>query len=214
MAVVDWDALDELQCRLQEPEDNGFTFPSVMWTHDEVAGYLNQRQQRFLSDTLLLGSETTIACTAHQQRHALPNDTIAIIVAAWIDATSGRPYPLGRGDHWEADHGEPLWELTPGLPLLFNDAEVRQGEIMVLPPPVLPGEVHLVYVGLPAVLGSLLASEIFTVPDEYVPAVMYGVMADMLGKVGEAHDPGRAAYCESRYAEGVEAAKLLLTGGV
>jgi hypothetical protein len=38
-------------------------------------------------------------------------------------------------------------------------------------------------------------------------------MADMLSKEGEAQDPQRAEYCESRFSEGVELAKLFFAGG-
>jgi hypothetical protein len=54
--------------------------------------------------------------------------------------------------------------------------------------------------------GSLM-----TLPDEFVVPLKYGAMADMLTKVSRVQDV-RAQYCESRYAMGVEIAKLLLGG--
>ena len=52
----------------------------------------------------------------------------------------------------------------------------------------------------------------FTVPDECVPAIKWGVIADMLSKIGRAHDPERAAWAEQQYQEGVEATKIILRG--
>jgi len=52
----------------------------------------------------------------------------------------------------------------------------------------------------------------FTVSDDFCAAIKYGVLADMLSKVGRGQDPVRAAYCESRYQEGVEAAAVILAG--
>lgn len=47
-----------------------------------------------------------------------------------------------------------------------------------------------------------------TIPSEYWPAIKWGTIADMLSKIGRAYDPGRAAYAESRYQEGVAASRL------
>jgi len=46
------------------------------------------------------------------------------------------------------------------------------------------------------------------VPGNFVPYIKYGTMADMLSKEGEAHDEDRAKYCEGRFTEGIELAKM------
>ena len=48
--------------------------------------------------------------------------------------------------------------------------------------------------------------------DMFNHAIKYGVMADMLTKIGRAQDVTRATYCEARYQEGIEAAAILLAG--
>jgi hypothetical protein len=52
----------------------------------------------------------------------------------------------------------------------------------------------------------------FSIPDEFLPALKWGVIADMLKKVGRAQDLARAEYAENRYTEGVEAARIMLRG--
>lgn len=59
---------------------------------------------------------------------------------------------------------------------------------------------------------SLPIAFTLTSPNDFTPAIKYGVLADMLTKVGRGQDLIRAAYCESRYQEGVEAAKIMLAG--
>lgn len=49
-------------------------------------------------------------------------------------------------------------------------------------------------------------------PIEFSSVIKYGVMADMLAKVGRGQDLTRAAYCESRFQEGIEAIKLAISG--
>lgn len=61
-------------------------------------------------------------------------------------------------------------------------------------------------------MGFTIVGVVFEVPDEFVPVIKWGTMADMLNKVGRAQDTSRGAFCESRYQQGVEAAKLILQG--
>jgi len=49
-------------------------------------------------------------------------------------------------------------------------------------------------------------------PADFCPYIKWGVLADMLKKDGPAHDMPRSAYCEMRFGEGVELAKILLRG--
>jgi hypothetical protein len=53
----------------------------------------------------------------------------------------------------------------------------------------------------------------FTVPDELVPTVKYGVLADLLSKVGPTQNLPLAARCEARWQEGYEIAKLIAQEG-
>lgn len=50
------------------------------------------------------------------------------------------------------------------------------------------------------------------VTQDFTPAIKWGVIADMLSKVGRGQDLTRAAYAESRYREGVEAVAIILAG--
>lgn len=215
MSVTDRSVLASLQRRVLEPDDLGVTWPSGLWTRVEVVGYLNQRQHRFLRDTLLLGAHTQLDTIPNISRQALPDDWIATIRVGWKDAVTGRLIGLPRGETFEADHGLPDWPRTLGTPVEFSEIESPNLEIALIPAPVDAGIIDLLYVGLAGVLGAdPTADELFTVPDVFVPALLYGVLADMLGKVGRAHDPERATYCEGRFREGVEVARFLLSGGI
>jgi hypothetical protein len=211
--VTDQALLGQVQRKVIEPDDLGMTWPSGLWTRDEVVGFLNQRQNRFLVETLLLGSHAVIPAVPHQARQVLPDDCVAILRIAWKDV-SGQVIALERGDYWEADHGLDRWAITPGVPRLALDGEAGRQEVVLVPPPDDVGQIDLTYVGLPAVLGNIAFAELITLPDIFVPALMYGVLADMLSKVGRGQDLARAQYCEERYQEGLEAAKILLGGGV
>jgi hypothetical protein len=50
--------------------------------------------------------------------------------------------------------------------------------------------------------------QLLPIPANLAWAVKYGIMSDMLSKEGEAQDTKRAKYCESRFNEGIELAKM------
>jgi hypothetical protein len=81
-----------------------------------------------------------------------------------------------------------------------------------MPAPTVAGELTILCVALAGILDGL--GEIWTVPYEFVPAIKYGIMADMLNKVGRALWSTKARYCELRYQEGVMAATLLMESGI
>ena len=100
---------------------------------------------------------------------------------------------------WESDYGRSQWYLTE---------EIATKQFSLVPSPLTGGVLHL----FAALVGNVLDGTglELTVPDECEPYLMYGVLADMFGKQGRAYDQPRAAYCETRYDEGVQLAQALL----
>lgn len=203
--------LSEVQQHLVEPTvDGGATFGSGLWTVTEVIGYFNQRQYRFLKDTQILLTRAALPTTPNVNRQPYPSDWIVTSHASW-QATDGSFVEIPRGDTWEADHAILDWPQNGAQrPALRTDAEVPTLQIQLIPAPNVSGTVWILYVALSTLLSN--TGQLFTVPDEFVPAIKWGVIADMLSKVGRAFDPVRAEYAQSRYDEGVEAAKIMLAG--
>jgi hypothetical protein len=212
LAVTDQNVLNECQYALIETPNNGASWGSGLWTTSEVINYLNQRQFDFLKRTALLMARATLNTIPQEVRQALPSDWITTQRVAWLDAGTNLITEVPRGDGWEADHGIPTWpyDNAPGPPLLYTDGEVPNLQLEIMPPTQASGVLQILYVNLSATLSN--SGVAFTVPDEWTPCIKWGVIADMLGKVGRGHDPQRASYAESRYQEGVEAAKLALQG--
>jgi hypothetical protein len=126
--------------------------------------------------------------------------------------SSEREYnELPRSDGWELDHGYEAWQRdVVDQPIAYMDAETPQLEIQTAPATSHAGVLEVLYVALGDVLSNTGIA--FTVPQEFVPSIKWGVLADMLSKVGQAHDPARATYAEARFQEGVVAAQLMLRG--
>jgi hypothetical protein len=210
--MTDQDTLNEIQYQLLETPNSGVSWGSGCWTAAEVIQYCNQRQHRFLKETGILYSQLPIQVGAGVSEVDLPDVWIATLRASWRNFTTGQITEVPRSSWWEADHSIPAWpSQTAARPQLYMDTEGSQNlKGHLAPPPTAAGELSLICVALAGLLDG--TGEIWTVPYDFVPYVKYGVMADMLNKVGRAHDPQRAGYCEARYNEGVEAAKLMLNG--
>lgn len=210
MALTDQSVLGEIQVHLLEPNDSGATWPSGLWATDEVLALVNQRQYDFLKRTALILTRATIPTIPQEHRQALPSDWIMTQRVVWLDG-SGNFTEIPRSDGWEADHAIPTWPNTTATqPALYTDGESQTLTLEIMPAASQPGSLQILYVALSTQLTG--AGVTFTVPDEFVPAIKWGVIADMLGKVGRAFDPQRAQYAESRYEEGVQAAKIMLAG--
>ena len=57
-------------------------------------------------------------------------------------------------------------------------------------------------------LATAGAGVLLGVPDDFSPYIKWGALADLLGQDGQARDVARSAYCESRWQEGLQIAKV------
>lgn len=208
MSVTDLDQLTELGLVLHE---DPALWANGLWTLAEVLGYYNQRQYRFLKETKILAAWTTITWIPGVPEQPLPDDWIVSIAAAWRDLASGTSFVLPSSDQFETDHLNRLaMTTTARKPQAYRDSDTESLTLAVAPPPANPGAVELLYVALSELLDG--SGVYFTIPDEWVPYLKYGVLADMLGKDGRGQDLLRARYAEQRFAEGVALAQALLEG--
>lgn len=208
MSATDQEVLAEIQGQLIETEDDGASWASGFWTVAEVIDYLNERQRDFLKETLCLVTPATLVTVPGVPRHALPQDWIATYDVQWRTPESVWK-ELPRSASFEMDLADVDWIYeTQPTPDVFSDGDQATLLIQVMPPANDAGLLEILYIAVSAALSNTGVS--FVVPDEFVPGIKWGVIADMLTKVGRAHDPVRAAYAESRYEEAVQAAKVML----
>lgn len=206
MSFTDQQVMEEIQYTVIEPPNLGATWPSELWTKAEVVRYSNQNQDRFLKDTHAQVGIANITATQGVDTYALPDDWMATVRMVWLGA-SGITKELMRGDVWEADHGIPTWGAVQGVPKIYFDATPLT--IFIAPIPNEAGTLQIYYIPTSAQLDG--TGEIYTVPDECVPSIKYGILADMFGKVARGHDP-RELYCRGRYQLGIDVTRMLLKG--
>lgn len=208
--MIDQELLTELQFAMLEPPDGGQTWPSEVWTRDEVIGQLNGAIWGWLRETHALVLRVELpALAASLGVVALPADWLATGTLVWRDAAGVRT-PLGPVDRFEGDLALPTWETTPGSPLGYDEFEDDTLTLKLVPIPAADGTLELIYVARPTAVQG--AGGTLPVPEEFCSGIKYGTLEGMLSKVGRLTDPTRATYCRRRYDLTVMLTKILLGG--
>lgn len=173
-----------------------------LWTLTEVLTNLHQRIIRFMMETGIIRQHL-------EESHSgadvdLPEDLLEIRRVAWNGIA------LVKTDQFVLDHGQSGWYTGDETPVSYIEEPKEPLTIQLVKNPTTTGTLGLTYIA-PAlnVLTEYGQRDAYLpVPAAFCPALKYGTMADMLMKEGEAHDPVRADYCQKRYEEGVQLAKL------
>lgn len=209
--MVDRELLSELQLVLIEPPDGGDTWPSLIWTRDEVLDSLNAAIRTLCREVHLHATRTEIAVSANALSVTLPGDWLATAELVWRSTGNIRT-PLGPVDAFEGDLAVPGWETTPGLPLGYADLDAAMLTFRLVPTPAAAGTVELLYIRvLPSVLATAPGAPL-PLADEFTSSVKYGTLAMLLRKVGRLLDPERADYCDRRVELTRTAAAIILDG--
>lgn len=204
--MTDQELLDDVQRLVIEPPDLGVTWPSGLWTAAEVLGYANQRQDRWLKETLAIVSWLAQSVNPGVSEQPLPGTWLA--TRALLFDTGSVSHPLLRYSRTEADRMESTWEGTPGTPSGYIEQEWATKQLSLVPAPVVSGVLLL----FAALSGNLMdgTGVQLTQPDDFSPYLIYGILADMYGKQGRSYDETMCSYCEERWQEGVELGRALL----
>lgn len=194
--------LSEIQRHMLESTiDGGVTWS--LWTQEEVLAYMNERLVRFIMETGLLRERTLLPVTSGTAEVPLPNDLVEVRRVA---LTGGGV--LTKIDTFALDHGTTGWEVVSGTPYAYVEEPLQTLTIQLVNTPSASGTVDVLYVKAPAEI--VAGCWILPIPSIMTPYIKYGIMADMFMKQGEANSPERAEYCEGRFAEGIELAKMFI----
>ena len=214
MAILDTTILSELQrVTIENTGDGGALWPSGQWTLAEVLGYLNQRQNRFLALTGLVWTRAETNITINQSDQAAPSDWVTTVLVAYKTG-AGLYRELPKVDALELDYVLSTWPAaTSATPRGYYEIDGATLTTYVVPIPTEAGSaLERYYVALGTALTQTPAVN-FSVPDEFVPTIKYGALAEMLGKVGEGQNLALSALCDERWEEGVEMGKLIAQEG-
>lgn len=136
---------------------------------------------------------------------SFPQSSVFVHRAAWQDA-GGQWSNLWRQDAWAFDKGYYQWPSAPDTPSAFSEAELAPLELQIFPPPLSAGNIEAVTVDSIAI-DITNAGTTFDIPDEWIHAVKYAALADILSSGGQITDSVRAQYCIERYKQAIAFAR-------
>lgn len=207
--MTDQTLLEQLQSAVIEPRDGGASWPSGLWTVEEVCADATERQHRILKETQALYTESLIHVLAGEPRVSLPPDWIRTIEVVF-EGEDGTISHLQRSDAFEVDHALPTWSTDRGQPQVYMEYDAPTRLMQLAPIPRVGGFLRIHYIATATALTGDGAD--LDLPDLLAHGVKYGALADMLGKDGRAQDPSRAKYCEDRFRLAIEITQVLLQG--
>lgn len=210
--TTDLQVLSWLQRKVAEPDTSGLLWQTGLWSLEEVLGYIKERQARFLRDTAIYLGIWEVPTTAYATDAELPQDIIQVHRVTWVrpDGTTASLFPSTQ---FSIDVSQQYWEsqAEERPRIYFAQTDIPIGKIRIGPPSQTNGRLRIVGIaGGDADLDG--SGHILTVPDDYVPFVRYGVLANMWGKAGRGQDMPRSRYCAGRFSQGIDIAKGRLEG--
>jgi hypothetical protein len=185
---------------LEEPLPLFFGQGSGQVTIAVIAEAVDRALNRFLMDTHLPYAVTTLGGPPPPDgQFTFSPKVVYVHRVGWKDSRSGVWTPLWRDDAWGIDRGNPSWTTEPGSPTEYSMAETAPLTLQLAPPPGNSGICEAITVNslVPSITGT------FGLPDEWVHAVKYSALADVLSADSQINDPLRAKYCEQRYQQSV-----------
>ena len=209
--MTDQDLLTELQYALIEPPDGGQSWPSDVWSRDDVLDAVNSGVRYLLRETLCQTTWVEQVVIPLATSVGLPADWLTTAHLVWRDQASNARSPLTRTDAFEADHALPGWEGTAGTPIGYADLDTNTLELRLVPSPATAGFLENLYIAAPDPVNG--NGQDLPLPNELASGVKYSALADLLSDVTRLQDPERAAYCHERTDLIVFATTVLLRGG-
>lgn len=202
----DHDLIRLVQYHLLEPPTPMAWTGTEQFSLTDVTQAIQRRRDQFLVETgIVLTHYEQVCLPTADGRMALPGSVIDVRRAAWLDA-AGKYGHLSRTDERALDAYFPGWSGTPGPPQAYTTIATRN-QIQLAPRPAAAGTLDVLAVttgsALDPSMGILLG-----IPDDFAWVVKWGALADLLGHDGPARDAARSAYCESRWKEGIQLARL------
>ena len=209
--MTDQDLLTEIQYAVLEPPDGGQSWPSEVWSRDDVLDAVNAGVRTLLRETHCRTTWVEQVVIPLATSVGLPADWLTTAHLVWRDQASARRSPLTRTDAFEADHALPGWEGTAGTPVGYADLDTHTLELRLVPTPATIGFLENLYVPAPDPVNG--NGQDLPVPDSTISAVKYGALAMLLMDTTRLQDPERSAYCLERQDLILFATTLLLQGG-
>jgi hypothetical protein len=184
---------------IEPSPDNATDFTDGFSLTDFNNSFTQRRNQFLLETGITISQPTAQAVASGEGRIVVADDSVIDIRrVTWTDP-DGNITQLLRQDDFASFAFSPSWPQSTGTPQSYSIYPDPLLTLQLVPPPVDNGTLTLQTISS----GSL--------PDDFMPYILWGILADMLGSPGPLQDSFRAEYCESRFKEGIIVGKQFAT---
>lgn len=212
--VTDVEVINNVLAALLEPPLTPAWTGTGQFTFNQLQQSLQNRLNRFIGESGRQISQQIVAASG--ELTTLPDAVLDVRRAGWTPqppAPGSTPpanptYPLGFMDEWGAQAYLPDGSPDP-IPASYSVYGTGPLQLRLIPPPLSAGNIDCVFVVAGPVVNLNPGSPVvLQIPDDLTAGLKWGVLADVLGTDGPSRDYARAAYCEARYQEYVQAARI------
>ncbi len=201
----------EIQYHLFEPATGvagGGIGATDQFTITQITNALARRRNQFVIDSRIPLTFSQVNVPAPPvDTMAITQDVALIARAAWIDAATGVVTPLRRTDTFAAQSYSPIWNLNPGKPYGYSQVESMPLTLILVPPPLASGAIHLTYAK--TITMAVADATLLQVPDEFAGTIKWGALYEILSTNSQGYDPIRTKYALERYTAGIELTAML-----
>ena len=197
----------QIESLLLEPVTAGTWNGSEQFTADDISTAIQNSRDQFLLETgARLNHVAGVTGDILTGRFDLSDTTIDIRRMAYFDA-NGQFTLLWRSDEYNLNAWQQDWSLNPGPPSVYSIVAAPPVRVQVGPLPDLPGTLDLITVDAGALVDPTTATPL-GIPDDFAWVIKFGALSDLLTKDGPPSDPFRASYCDKRWEEGIQLARV------
>lgn len=202
VTLTDQDVYSWLQYALLEAQATNAAVGSGQYSTDDFVQAVQRKRDEFLFKSGCTGTILSLPVSPNSPTISVPAKAIQTLRGYWIPKLAGADaYALMKGDPWvNAAYVE---DLTPSDPETFSAGMEVPGQITITPPPDAPGNVELLLIESQALLIATVPTSMI-LPSDFVPALLWGALSDLLGSGTEKQDQERAEYARKRYEQFVE----------
>ena len=209
--LTDRDLILQMQYELLETQAIGSQsawLGTEQFTLDDLTQALQRRRNQFLVETgiMLVNSQPPVP-SAPIGRVSLADTVIDVRWASW-KSVSGTYYQLQRSDEFAFTAFNGAWSVSPSRPKNYSVAVAPPVSLQLQPLPNDAGTLDMLSVDSGSNFSPQTVATLIGIPDDLAWVLKCGAMADLLARAGISQDLLRARYCEMRWRQGVEIARM------
>lgn len=205
--ITSFNLINWLEYFLMEPLTTVWTDPwsgTAMFSMNDLVNALEKRLNQFLLETGCAITQPSSILGVTTGRVPLDETTIDVRRVEWQPyATPLAHFPLEKSDTNELQNLIPSWSYNPSRPQVYTLYPTPLLTMQLGPVPNTNGSLNMLVVKSHTDLHPIDQPIPITIFQDLVPYIVFGALATLLNQAGPAYDADRAAYCQSRWEEGV-----------